>query len=95
MKITFAKTVLGHPIHGYLLNELENCKAVVVVFARQHPGETAGSWLIEGFVGKLFDLDHSNIYWIIVPMINIDGVVLGNNRTGMLGFDFNRHWYID
>ena len=87
--------MLGHPIHGYLLNELENCKAVVVVFARQHPGETAGSWLIEGFVGKLFDLDHSNIYWIIVPMINIDGVVLGNNRTGMLGFDFNRHWYID
>ncbi len=28
-------------------------------------------------------------------MINIDGVNLGNNRTGILGYDFNRHWYID
>ena len=28
-------------------------------------------------------------------MLNIDGVVTGNNRTGVLGYDFNRHWYID
>ena len=28
-------------------------------------------------------------------MVNIDGVLMGNNRTGMLGYDFNRHWYID
>jgi murein tripeptide amidase MpaA len=53
------------------------------------------SWLVEGFADKLVDIDHSNIYWIIVPIINVDGVTLGNNRTGMLGFDFNRHWYID
>ena len=30
-----------------------------------------------------------------MPMVNIDGVVVGNNRTGLLGYDFNRHWYID
>ena len=28
-------------------------------------------------------------------MINIDGVVLGNNRTGILGHDFNRNWEYD
>ena len=28
-------------------------------------------------------------------MINIDGVILGNNRTGILGHDFNRNWYPD
>ncbi|MCC6447637.1 MAG: hypothetical protein IT215_03020 [Chitinophagaceae bacterium] len=27
-------------------------------------------------------------------MVNIDGVILGNNRTGVLGHDFNRNWTI-
>lgn len=42
---------------------------------------------------KNISLDY--ITWIIVPMINIDGVILGNNRTGVLGHDFNRNWYPD
>ena len=62
--------------------------------ARQHPGESMGSWMMEGFVQKL--VENSNPYcWILLPMINIDGVVLGNNRTGVQGYDFNRHWYIE
>jgi murein tripeptide amidase MpaA len=28
-------------------------------------------------------------------MVNVDGVILGNNRTGLLGLDFNRNWKID
>lgn len=28
-------------------------------------------------------------------MLNIDGVQLGNNRTGVLGHDFNRNWSIE
>ena len=28
-------------------------------------------------------------------MLNVDGVVLGNNRTGVLGHDFNRNWFTD
>ena len=28
-------------------------------------------------------------------MVNIDGVILGNNRTGVLGHDFNRNWFTD
>jgi hypothetical protein len=28
-------------------------------------------------------------------MVNIDGVELGNNRTGVLGHDFNRNWASD
>ena len=28
-------------------------------------------------------------------MVNIDGVILGNNRTGVLGHDFNRNWAAD
>jgi len=28
-------------------------------------------------------------------MINIDGVIVGNNRVGLLGYDFNRNWEVD
>jgi len=28
-------------------------------------------------------------------MVNIDGVLLGNNRTGTLGHDFNRNWVVE
>jgi cytosolic carboxypeptidase protein 2/3 len=67
----------------------------VVVFARQHPGESVGSWMMEGLANRLVEMPASDILWVLVPMINPDGVSLGNNRTGVLGFDFNRHWYID
>jgi murein tripeptide amidase MpaA len=28
----------------------------------------------------------------IIPMLNIDGVYLGNYRTNAYGYDMNRHW---
>lgn len=28
----------------------------------------------------------------IVPMLNPDGVYLGNYRCSLMGFDLNRHW---
>jgi murein tripeptide amidase MpaA len=28
-------------------------------------------------------------------MVNVDGVKMGNNRTGVLGHDFNRNWNVD
>lgn len=67
----------------------------MVVFARQHPGEPVGSWMMEGFANRLIEMSQEEVLWILVPMINIDGVVIGNNRTGLLGYDFNRHWFID
>ncbi len=90
-----AKSILGHSIDAYLLNDHDNCKAVAVVLARQHPGESVSSWLMEGLAGRLMELNSPEVLWVIVPMVNVDGVVLGNNRTGLLGYDFNRHWYID
>lgn len=28
--------------------------------------------------------------WIIVPMVNVDGVYIGNNRHNIAGYDLNR-----
>ncbi len=49
--------------------------------------------MMQGFLRRLNKNTLSEyIQWIVIPMLNVDGVVLGNNRTGILGHDFNRNW---
>jgi len=50
--------------------------------------------MMEGFINQIKS-SSSSVMWIIVPMINIDGVIVGNNRVGLLGYDFNRNWEVD
>jgi cytosolic carboxypeptidase protein 2/3 len=33
-----------------------------------------------------------NIIFTIFPMVNIDGVIHGNNRCSLAGVDLNRRW---
>ena len=33
------------------------------------------------------------LHFSIVPMLNPDGVYLGNYRCSLMGFDLNRHWH--
>lgn len=28
----------------------------------------------------------------MIPMVNVDGVIHGNSRTNLLGYDLNRCW---
>ena len=52
--------------------------------------------MMEGLINNLcFTEKNDYISWFIIPMVNIDGVILGNNRTGVLGHDFNRNWTYD
>lgn len=66
-----------------------------MAIARQHPGESIGSWMMDGFLSKLEEGLFEAVTWIVVPMINVDGVILGNNRTGIAGLDYNRFWNFD
>lgn len=34
----------------------------------------------------------NNCIFKIVPMVNVDGVIHGNNRCSLLGVDLNRRW---
>ena len=66
--------------------------------ARQHPGETPGSLMMDGvmelILGGSFEAERLrstyNIY--MVPMVNPDGVVHGNYRCNLNGVDLNRIW---
>ena len=69
------------------------------VIARQHPGETMGSWWMEGFVRRLLDADDADARALraamtlrVVPMMNPDGARRGHLRTNAAGTDLNRAW---
>ncbi|KAM9854713.1 cytosolic carboxypeptidase 2 [Aulostomus maculatus] len=73
-------------------------KKAVVVTARVHPGETNGSWMMEGFLDFLLgDSDDAQLLretfvFKVVPMLNPDGVVVGNYRCSLAGRDLNRSY---
>ena len=73
-------------------------KKVILLTARQHPQDSPGSYAVEGFLSffqnsgldKLAIFD--NYVIIVIPMMNIEGVVLGNTRCNAAGADLNRLW---
>lgn len=71
---------------------------VVFVTSRVHPGESPASHIMQGFIDFIISnhpmarVLRDNIVFKIVPMLNPDGVYLGNYRCSLMGFDLNRHW---
>ena len=69
-----------------------------MVTGRQHPAETVGSFVVEGLIEDLLqDSPHSRYLltkftFIIIPMVNPDGVIHGNSRCNLAGLDLNRNW---
>ncbi|KAF4524535.1 hypothetical protein B566_EDAN002808 [Ephemera danica] len=73
-------------------------KPAVVVSARVHPGETPASFMMKGLIDFLTgnsepakELRHKFIFKLI-PMLNPDGVIVGNNRCSLTGRDLNRQY---
>jgi len=71
-------------------------KPVVFITARIHPGETCGSFMMQGFLkfitSNICDAVElrNKIIFKIIPMINPDGVIVGNYRACLSGQDLNR-----
>ncbi|XP_031969262.1 cytosolic carboxypeptidase 2 [Corvus moneduloides] len=71
-------------------------KRVVVASARVHPGESGSSWAMRGFLNFLLSahvdarLLRRLFVFKVVPMLNPDGVVVGNSRCSLVGRDPNR-----
>ncbi|XP_066581955.1 cytosolic carboxypeptidase 2 [Prorops nasuta] len=73
-------------------------KRGIVVTARVHPGETPSSWTMKGIIDFLTsDSDQARelrerFVFKLVPMLNPDGVIVGNNRCSLSGKDLNRQY---
>mmetsp|Transcript_20166 Transcript_20166/g.37533 ORF Transcript_20166/g.37533 Transcript_20166/m.37533 type:complete len:868 (+) Transcript_20166:1967-4570(+) len=70
----------------------------IVITCRVHPGETHGSWMLEGLLRYLVSSEacarqlRARFVFYIVPMLNPDGVILGNYRSCFAGNDLNRKY---
>jgi len=73
-------------------------KKEVVLTGRVHPGETCGSFMMEGFIKfitsqKLVAVElRKRCVFKIIPFTNPDGVIAGNYRVAFSGNDLNRQY---
>mmetsp|Transcript_30046 Transcript_30046/g.32736 ORF Transcript_30046/g.32736 Transcript_30046/m.32736 type:complete len:2016 (+) Transcript_30046:56-6103(+) len=73
-------------------------KPALFLSGRVHPGETPASWMMKGIIEFLTSDNASakllrKLFVIfIVPVLNPDGIILGNNRCSLAGVDLNRQW---
>ena len=75
-------------------------KPALFLSARVHPGETPASWMMKGILDFITSdspqaaLLRQVFVIFIVPMLNPDGVIYGNNRCSLAGVDLNRQWKV-
>ena len=66
-------------------------KKAIIISARVHPGETGASYMMKGVIDYLVGpsigarILRDNFIFKIVPMVNADGVILGNTRCSLVG----------
>jgi hypothetical protein len=78
--------------YGRVLDEGETGRPGLYVTARQHSGETPGSWVLDGFLRHIAALgDDAPLVWA-VPLTNIDGVEGGDYGKDNFPYDLNRAW---
>lgn len=98
---TLCYSTLGFPIDLITISSPAKARSesakrdIVVITSRVHPGETPGSWVMESVLKQLCEEGKSlrdKYVFKLVPMLNPDGVIIGNSRTGIEGADLNRRW---
>ena len=76
--------------NGYGVPEGE--RPGLYLMARQHSGETPGSWVLDGFLRHIATLgDRAPLVWA-VPLSNIDGIEGGDYGKDNFPYDLNRAW---
>ena len=102
---TLCTTLAGNDVDYIIINNNNTSstpggeeKEGAVFFARQHPSETVGSYVMKGIIDFLLGNSDEAVYlrdnfiFKIIPMLNPDGVINGNTRTSFAGCDLNRRW---
>lgn len=80
----------GRPLPRIRLSE--GNETGIYVTARQHAGETPGSWVLDGLLRALAKEGLGGIDWWIVPFVDLDGVENGDYGKDAHPWDFNRAW---
>ena len=73
-----------------------DARRVVAISARVHPGESNASFMMHGILDFLTgtsaeaDALRRQLLFLVVPMLNPDGVIIGNYRCSLAAVDLNR-----
>jgi len=96
------KTLAGNRVEVLTITDCQKSaikRKGVIFMARVHPGESNSSFVMKGILNFLTDekneqadLLRKNFVFMIVPMVNVDGVMYGNYRCSLSGIDLNRTW---
>ena len=96
------KSLAGNDLDLLLITNFESTeeeisqRKAIIITARVHPGETNSSFIMQGLIDLLVSNDRiakllrNHYVFKIVPMLNPDGVVVGNYRCSLSGLDLNR-----
>ena len=96
---SLCNTVSGVSIPKVIITNFKvpkKLKKYVLVVGRMNPGETVSSYIIEGLVNFLLSehLDakrsRESLIYIIIPMLNLDGVIIGNSRCNISGISIHK-----
>ncbi|OYT14904.1 MAG: hypothetical protein B7C24_15875 [Bacteroidetes bacterium 4572_77] len=97
---------MGYPLYLFKITHPDfndSTKKSVWVHSRTHPAETQSSFVLEGMIDYIMEsvytdenpIDISEVIYYIIPIVNIDGIVVGNSRLTPQGEDLEREWYRD
>jgi hypothetical protein len=87
----------GRPIEALRLGR-DDAPRLVILLGRQHPPEVTGAVAMQAFVDELVTLHigdarfGTDIQFLIVPLLNPDGVARGHWRANRGATDLNRDW---
>mgnify|MGYP006092199071 FL=1 len=90
--------LIGVTSGGQPLPRLSNTPAAteapgLYLVARQHAGETPGSWVLDGLLRRAASgLDPADLLIWTVPLAHLDGVVAGTYGKDPFPWDLNRAW---
>ena len=76
-------------------------KEIIYIIGRQHAAETSSSHMLKGMIDFLISDDpdaermRNDFVWYLVPMVNPDGVYVGNSRGTADLRNANRDWLND
>ena len=108
-KLILCKTLAGNPCYKLHITSpqpqktnklLTSKKKTIILSARVHPGETVSSWMIRGTLMFLTGDSpaasalRDAFNFVVIPMLNPDGVIQGNYRTSLIGCDLNRKYSV-
>lgn len=87
----------GRPIEAVRLGD-PAAPRLVILLGRQHPPEVTGAIAMDAFLTRIAELvrdgtiDPAQTQFLIVPLLNPDGVARGHWRANLGGKDLNRDW---